>query len=98
MPVKPRGLSADVLPLPARYGARIAARFRLEQMLTTAAELVSPPGRDRDPEAVHQFRVAARRLRNTLRDFKTALDDTPGHRAYRRAPSGGHLGPGRRGP
>ncbi len=84
MAVKARGLSADLLPLPARYGARIAARIRLEQVLTTAADLVSPPGRHRDPEAVHQFRVAARRLRNTLRDFKTALDDTLGGGTRRR--------------
>ncbi len=69
-------LAADLLPLPARYGARIAARDRLEHVLTAAADLVAPRVMERNPAAVHRFRVTTRRLRGALRDFKPALDDT----------------------
>ena len=44
-----------------------------------------------DPEAVHQARVATRRLRSDLRTFHTVVDPRLGHRAARRAEVAGRV-------
>ncbi len=81
-------LTPELLGQPARHVARAFARDRLRKTLEEAARLeISPRGADAvepvggavlpddDPEAVHDFRVALRRLRTWLRAFRPLLDD-----------------------
>jgi len=62
---------ADLITRPAPDGA---ARVCLAQLdaARAAAQRLADPG---DSEALHDFRVALRRLRSTLRAFRSELDD-----------------------
>jgi len=63
-----RGVAAD----PPGTGGELVARYLREQV---DALLDADPGVRRDvPDAVHAARVAARRLRSTLRTFRPVLD------------------------
>lgn len=67
-------LSPDLLAQPACSSARTLARQYLLKVLEEAARLEVQA--EEDPEAVHDFRVALRRLRSWLRAFRPFLDDT----------------------
>lgn len=80
-------LTRESLKQPARLAVRIVARERLRLVLDQAARLTaaetaatteSPPGDPYaiDSEAVHDFRVALRRLRSWMRAFHPFLEDT----------------------
>ena len=82
-------LTPEQLGQPARLAARTLARFHLLKVLEEAARLEiragepkagaatgTAPEADEDPEAVHDFRVALRRLRSWLQAFRPFLDDT----------------------
>ena len=73
-PLDRRLLTPDLLARPARYAARVVARERLRRVRRAA-----PPGeRPLAEDALHDFRVALRRLRTWLRAFEPELDDTVG--------------------
>jgi len=84
----PAVLNAALLRDPAQRSVRVIAQARLQRVLEEAARVEvrvsldrpgSPtePGTDAtDPEAVHDFRVALRRLRTWLRAFRLYLEDT----------------------
>jgi len=73
-------LTPDLLARPARYAARVVARERLRRVLEAVPSPEEPLGED----ALHDFRVALRRLRTWLRAFDRELDDTVGRGAPRR--------------
>ncbi len=64
-------LTPALLAEPAQRAAREIARLRLEAVVATHARL----GTD-DPQALHDVRVALRRLRSWLKAYRPALDDT----------------------
>ena len=63
-------LPADLLQRPAALGARIVALAFLDQAAQASARLADPA----DTEALHDFRVALRRLRSTLRAYRPLVD------------------------
>ena len=63
----------DPLTLPANRGARLVALERLEAADGPADRLVSKPD---DLDALHDFRVALRRVRSWLRSFRPELADS----------------------
>ena len=65
-------LSPDLLGQPAGAVARSIGRLFLLKVLEEAARITA----HEDPEAIHDFRVALRRLRNWLRAFGPWLEDT----------------------
>lgn len=65
-------LTQELLAEPARLAARTLGRLHLLKVLEESARIVT----DDDPEAVHDFRVALRRLRSWLQAFRPLLDDT----------------------
>jgi CHAD domain-containing protein len=65
-------LSPDLLGQPAGAVARSIGRLFLLKVLEAAARIIA----DEDPEAVHDFRVALRRLRNWLQALGPWLEDT----------------------
>lgn len=65
-------LAPDLLGQPAGAVARRIGRLFLRKVLEEAARIIA----DEDPEAVHDFRVALRRLRNWLQAFRPWLEDT----------------------
>ncbi|GAA4266770.1 CYTH and CHAD domain-containing protein [Frondihabitans peucedani] len=74
-----RGLGdVTTVPLLARHEADegTAARFVLDAVgsLVDALQRLDPGVRDADPEAVHRFRITARRLRSILRVFRGVVD------------------------
>lgn len=82
-------LTPELLGQPARLVVRILGRLHLLKVLEEAARLAiragepdpavvpgAAPSADEDPEAVHDFRVALRRLRSWLQAFRRFLDDT----------------------
>lgn len=73
-------LTPELLARPARYAARVVARERLRRALNAAPERLEPPTQD----ALHDFRVALRRLRTWLRAWYPQLDDTVGRGTLRR--------------
>ena len=73
-------LTPDLLARPARYAARVIARERLRRTLEATPARLEPPGDD----ALHDFRVALRRLRTWLRAFHPQLDETVGRGTLRR--------------
>jgi CHAD domain-containing protein len=75
-------LTPDLLAAPAPRAARLIARLRLDAVLAAAAAL----GADA-PDALHDVRVAIRRLRSWMRAYAAVLDDTvsrKSRRAFRR--------------
>jgi CHAD domain-containing protein len=79
-PPRLKHLTADLLARPARYAARVIARERLRRV-----RLAAPPGDEPlGEDALHDFRVALRRLRTWLRAFGRELDDTLGRGTLRR--------------
>lgn len=65
------GASAALLDLPAEHAARVLA-LRFLRDAREARERFHAPG---DAEALHDFRVALRRLRSTLKHHRAHLDD-----------------------
>lgn len=81
-PASPRPDQVDRAQLerPARHVARAVARARLRRVLEAAPPTALPL----QDEALHDFRVALRRLRTWLRAFRGELEDTVGRGALRR--------------
>jgi len=79
-PPRLKHLTPDLLARPARYAARVVARERLRRVRLAAPPQDEPLGED----ALHDFRVALRRLRTWLRAFGLELDDTVGRGTLRR--------------
>jgi CHAD domain-containing protein len=79
-PPRLRHLTPDLLARPARYAARVVARERLRRVRLAMPALDEPLGED----ALHDFRVALRRLRTWLRAFGPEVDDTVGRGTLRR--------------
>ena len=75
-------LPQDLARLPAEAGARHVALARLKD--ATAAYHRLATTRDEDPEALHDFRVALRRLRSCLRAYRPELRGSVSKRSYRR--------------
>ncbi|HOX20912.1 MAG TPA: CHAD domain-containing protein [Gemmatimonadales bacterium] len=73
-------LKPDLLARPGRYAARVIARERLRRVRRAAPAGERPPAED----ALHDFRVALRRLRTWLRAFAPELDDTVGRGTLKR--------------
>lgn len=73
-------IGRDVLTDSARRGARRVALRLLDRVATTRERLDDAD----DREAVHDFRVALRRLRSWLRAFRAELDDTLSKKVERR--------------
>lgn len=76
-------LNTELLRFHAPHAARLVARSRLERVFERAAPLVVAEGDTNvaGSEAVHDFRVAMRRLRSWLRACREILEDTvPRHR------------------
>jgi CHAD domain-containing protein len=65
-------LPADLLERPAPEGARRLALVRLAELILERKRLDDPG----DEEALHDFRVALRRLRSVLRAYRVVLDDS----------------------
>jgi len=65
-------LAPDLLGQPAGAVARRIGRLFLRKVLEEAARIIA----DEDPEAIHDFRVALRRLRNWLQALRPWLEDT----------------------
>ncbi|MGH7523557.1 MAG: CHAD domain-containing protein [Gemmatimonadales bacterium] len=83
-------LTPDVLRAPTPVAARMVARSRVLAVLDQAMQLelagriVSAQADPREREAVHDFRVALRRLRSWLRACRPVLGDTVSRRTRRR--------------
>jgi CHAD domain-containing protein len=73
-------LPIDLIVRPAVEGARLVALDYLEQSRAALARLDDP----RDTEALHDFRVALRRLRSTLRAHPAQLRDAVSRKLRRR--------------
>jgi CHAD domain-containing protein len=67
--VPPLAFPADLLDRPAPEGARLVALAYLERASEAIARLADPA----DAEALHDFRVAVRRLRSTLRAYRALV-------------------------
>jgi CHAD domain-containing protein len=80
IPPRLKHLTPDLLARPARYAARVVARERLRRLRLSAPPRDEPLGED----ALHDFRVALRRLRTWLRAFGRELEDTVGRGSLRR--------------
>ena len=68
-------LPHDLYDRPAPAGARLLARHRLAEA-RAAARRLGDGGDGGDAEALHDFRVALRRLRSTMRSHRALLADT----------------------
>ena len=65
-------LPGDLISRPAAQAAALVCLAQLDAA-HAAGQRLADPG---DAEALHDFRVAVRRLRSTLRTFRSELDDT----------------------
>jgi CHAD domain-containing protein/CYTH domain-containing protein len=72
--------TGSVLALPAAAGVAVVARRLLADVAERRARLAEQP----DVEALHDFRVALRRLRSWLRAFRPELDRAVPNKAERR--------------
>jgi CHAD domain-containing protein len=70
--VSMRRLPADLLERPAPEGVRRLALARLHDFVVERKRLDDPD----DADAIHDFRVALRRLRSVLRAYRGVLDDS----------------------
>ncbi|HEX4963909.1 MAG TPA: CHAD domain-containing protein [Thermoanaerobaculia bacterium] len=83
---------SPLLPRPPEEGARLVALSYLDQAAAAREHLTVGD----DPEALHDFRVALRRLRSTLRAYRDLLDESvPKKLARRLKRLAGATGPGR---
>ena len=76
-------MARALLHLPARQGTRLLTRDLLEHLVATAARLETTPS----PDALHDLRVAIRRLRTLLRAYESSLGSVatrPTRRQFRR--------------
>lgn len=71
---------SDLLARPAAQSVRLIAQGYLEDA-TQALERTNDPA---DDQALHDFRVAVRRLRTTLRAYRPLLDDSVDRKARKR--------------
>ena len=69
-----------LLDLPAEEAARLIALALLDRTAETARRLLDPT----DPTALHDFRVATRRLRCCLQAYRPEIDGSVPHRLRRR--------------
>lgn len=69
-----------LLPKPAAESVRLVALRYLEEAAAAAERLRDP----HDTEALHDFRVALRRLRSCMRAYREQLSDTVKKKPYRR--------------
>jgi CHAD domain-containing protein/CYTH domain-containing protein len=76
-------LPQDLARLPAEAGARHVALARLKDT-AAAYHRLTTKRRDEDPEALHDFRVALRRLRSCLRAYRPQLRTSVSKRSYAR--------------
>jgi CHAD domain-containing protein len=76
-------LPADLLERPAPEGARRLALMRLDVLILERKRLDDSG----DADALHDFRVALRRLRSVLRAYRSVLDDSVSPRIRRRLSS-----------
>jgi len=79
-------LPRDILRRPAAEGARLVALSYLDQAAAALPRLDDPA----DSEALHDFRVALRRLRSTLRAYRPLIGDSVRRRTRRRLRDLGH--------
>jgi CHAD domain-containing protein len=75
-----RALPSDLLDCPAPEGARRLALAALRAVVRARKRLDAPG----DVEALHDFRVALRKLRSVLRAYRPMLDDAVPHGVRRR--------------
>lgn len=73
-------LPADLLARPAAQSVRLVAQGLLDAAMSAAQRLSDAE----DPEALHDFRVALRRLRTTLRAYRPELKDSISAKLQRR--------------
>ena len=73
-------LPANFLDLPAPRGARLVALERLDALVEARVRL----GHPEDMEALHDFRVALRRLRSSMRAYRAPLASSVGEGTRRR--------------
>ncbi|MGE5092689.1 MAG: CHAD domain-containing protein [Bacillota bacterium] len=76
-------LPQDLARLPAEAGARHVALAHLKDT-AAAYHRLTTKRRDEDPEALHDFRVALRRLRSCLRAYRPQLRTSVSKRSYAR--------------
>ena len=74
---KPPG---DLLTRPARTAAALVGLALLDEARVGCGRLAAPD----DAEALHDFRVALRRLRSVLRSFRSELGDAVSRKLQRR--------------
>jgi CHAD domain-containing protein len=72
-----------LLARPPEEGARLLALYHLDQAAAAFPRL-HPPENSADPEALHDFRVALRRLRSGLRSYASWLDESLSKKLLRR--------------
>lgn len=85
-------MTSGLLARPPEEGARVIALAYLDQAAEARARLAAGA----DPEALHDFRVALRRLRSCLRAYRGLLEGSvPGKLAKRLKRLAGATGPGR---
>lgn len=85
-------MRSSLLEVTAKEGARRVALRHLDQATDAAARLQDAS----DAEALHQFRVAVRRLRSGLRAYESLLSEGVGERQRKRlAKLASRTGPGR---
>ncbi|HEX6106168.1 MAG TPA: CHAD domain-containing protein [Gemmatimonadales bacterium] len=72
-------LPDSLLELPAEEATRFIALSLLDTLRAARTRMGSD-----DPEGLHDFRVALRRLRTTLRTYRPQLRDSVGRRTHRR--------------
>ena len=73
-------LPTEILDLPAPRGVRLVALERLDVLIEERVRL----GHPEDKEALHDFRVALRRLRSVLRAYRRPLSSSIGKGTRRR--------------
>lgn len=76
--------AGELLREPTARAARAVALALLDDLDAAYARLDRKRGRRTDPEALHDFRVALRRLRSWLRAYRADIQDSVGAKTVRR--------------